>query len=212
MALVTGTPLGVVEAQSDIYIDTAPNFYYQDNLAQSVPYANNPDGDGFYWNLTGSAANPVFQMGCYENFQIADQIEMTDVRCDTVGNKAAIQKRSHLDISFTLKSLFPLETMTAILRWGAVTTTVGATEKVGIGQPNNQKFYYAYFPAVYDPSTGDFVAWTIHRAQFVDSYTLSFAYGQPASVQVMLRCYAHEAKPADQLFATVIRADPSDIS
>lgn len=211
MALITGTPAGVITAQDNIYLDSAPNFYFQDNLVQAQAYLNNPDGDGFYWNLTGSAANPIYQVGCYEGFQMADQIEMSDIRCDTVGSKGSIQKRNFLDLSFTLKTLFPLEILAQILRWGTVTTTVGATEKVGIGQPNNQKYFYAYFPVVYDPTTGDYVSWTVHRAQWVDSTTMSFAYGQPTTVQVMMRCFADEDKPSDQLFATVIRADPSAI-
>jgi hypothetical protein len=210
MALVTGTPLGTITAQSDLYIDSAPTFYYQDNLAQAHPYAFNPDGDGFYWGLTGSAANPVFQMGCYEGFQLAGNIEMTSIRCDTVGDKSAIQKLSYLDVTFTLKTLFPLTTLRHILRWGAVTTS-GSVEKLGIGQPNNQRYFYAYFPVVYDGDTGDWLNFTLHRCQFVDSWQLAFTYGQPATVGLTLRGFAEENKPAAQLFATVIRADPSDI-
>jgi hypothetical protein len=138
-------------------------------------------------------------------------IEMNNIRCDTVGDKGTIQKLNYLDVTFTLKTLFPLTTMRHILRWGAVTSTVGATEKVGIGQPNNQRYFYGYFPIVYDSDTGDFLSFTIHRAQFVDSWTLAFTYGQPTTVGMTFRGFAHEAKPADQLFATVIRADPSAI-
>lgn len=208
MALVTGTPLGVITTQDDIYIDTAPTIYFQDADADEL---NNPDGDGFHWGLTGTATFPVYELACYEDVAWASEYESNAIRCDTVGDKGQIQKLNHIDLTFTLKTLFPLAILTHILRGGAVTTTPGATEKMGIGQPNNQQFWHYYFPVVYDEAAGDYLAVTAHRAQFVDAWEISFTYGTPATVGVIFRCFADSTKPADQLFATIIRADPSAI-
>jgi hypothetical protein len=197
MALVTGTPLGVINTQDDLYLDVAPTIYFQDYDADEL---NNPDGDGFYWGLTGSSTYPVYELVCYE-----------DARWATVGDKGQIQKLNHIDLTFTLKTLMPLATLTHILRGGAVTTTPGATEKMGIGQPNNQQYYHCYFPVVYDETVGDYVAVTAHKAQFVDAWEIAFAFGTQATLGIIFRAFADSSKPADQLFATVIRADPSAI-
>jgi hypothetical protein len=206
MALVTGTPLGNIDAQDDLYLETAPTVYFQDSGATEL---SNPDADGFYWGLSGTTARPVYQLGCYEDVRLAGNIEMTAIRCDTVGDKASIQKLNHVDLTFTLKTLLPLATLRHILRGGAVTTTPGATEKMGIGQPNNQVYFHVYFPTIYDETAGDYVAVTGHKAQFVDSWQIAFAYGRPATMGVTLRMYADDSKPSDQIFATIIRADPS---
>ena len=212
MALVTGTPEGLILTQDDLYIDVAPNFYFQpidlgDGQGSSSPL-NNPDSDDFYWGLSGTVARPVYQAGCYDSFQWASNIEMNDIRCDTVGNKGTIQKMANLDVTFNLKTLLPLAQLRHMLRWGAVTES-GGVEKVGVGQPNNQVYYRVYFPAVYDEANGDYVAITMHRCQFVDSWQMSFTYGQQSMVGITCRGFADDSKPADQLYATVIRADPS---
>ncbi len=208
MALVTGTPLGVINTQDDLYLDVAPTIYFQDYDADEL---NNPDGDGFYWGLTGSSTYPVYELACYEDVRWASEYESNAIRCDTVGDKGQIQKLNHIDLTFTLKTLMPLATLTHILRGGAVTTTPGATEKMGIGQPNNQQYYHYYFPVVYDETAGDYIAVTAHKAQFVDAWEIAFSYGTPATLGVIFRAFADSSKPADQLFATVIRADPSAI-
>ncbi len=208
MALVTGTPLGQIDAQDELYIDVAPSIWFQDSDADLV---NNPDGDGFYWGLTGTATHPVYSLACYEDVRWASEFESNAIRCDTVGDKSQLQKLNHIDLTFNLKTLLPLATLTHILRGGAVTTTVGATEKMGIGQPGNDDFFHYYFVSVYDATTGDYLAATAHRAQFVDAWEIAYTYGQPATVGVIFRAFADDSKPADQLFATVIRADPSAI-
>lgn len=212
MALVTGTPEGNIITQEEVYPDVAPNFYFQPiDLGEgngSATELNNPDTDGFYWGLSGTTLRPVYQVGCFEAFQWGGNIEMQDIRCDTVGNKGAIQKLSHIDVTFTLKSLFPLTVLKHMLRWGAVTQGTG-TEKVGIGQPNNQVYFFAYWPLVYDSVNGDYVAVTLHRAQFVDSWQIAHPFGQQHTVGITMRGFADETKPADQLYATVVRADVS---
>lgn len=208
MALVTGTPLGTINAQDDLYIETAPSLWFQDFIADEL---NNPDGDGFYWGLTGTPTYPVYALECYEDVRLAADYEGNNVRCDTVGDKAHIQKLSYVDLTFTLKTLLPLATLTYILRGGAVTTTVGATEKMGVGQPNNNQYWHVYGASVYDEVAGDYICFTAHRCQFVESWEIAFAYGEPATIGVTIRAFADTTKPADQLFLTLIRADPSAI-
>ena len=208
MALVTGTPLGTINAQDDLYLDTAPSLWFQDFNANLL---NNPDGDGFYWGLTGTTTYPAYALECYEGVSLVSEYESNPIRCDTVGNKAQIQKLNHIDLTFTLKTLLPLATLTHILKGGTVTTTAGATEKFGIGQPNNQQYWHVYGAVVYDETAGDYINFTGHRVQFVDAWTLTFAYGSPSTLAVTMRCFADTNKPADQLFMTVIRADPSAI-
>lgn len=210
MALVTGTPQGVINEQDDIYLDTAPSLWFQDYLADEL---NSPDADDFYWGLTGAAppGYPVWALECYETVALAATIEGTNIRCDTVGDKGQIQKVAHIDLTFTLKSLLPLATLTHILRGGVVTTNVGSDEKMGIGQPNNQQYWHVYGALVYDEVAADFINFTAHRCQFVDAWTLAFGFGVPATLTVIIRVFADSTKPADQLFLTVIRRDPSAI-
>lgn len=208
MTLVTGTPLGVINAQDDLYVDTAPSLWFQDATADLL---NNPDGDNFHWGLTGSAALPVWEIDCTDTVQLAAAIEGNPIQCDTVGVKGTIQKVSSIDLTFNLKTLFPLATLTHILRGGAVTTTSGATEKMGIGQPNNQQFWHIYGASVYDEVAGDYISFTGHRAQFVDAWTLAFGFGTAATLAVVMRIFADDSKPSSQLFMTLVRADPSAI-
>ena len=205
MALVTGTPLGTTTDQSDIYIDTALSVWFQDARADLL---NNPDADSFYWGLTGSATYSIYSLDCYEDVRFAGNMEMSNIRCDTVGDKAAIQKLSYLDLTFTLKTLLPLATLTHLLRGGTVTTTAGTSEKMGIGQPDNQQYWHAYFASVYDEDNGDYVCVTMHRCQFVDAWEIAFnGFGEPATLGVTLRGFADTDMPASQLFATVVRGD-----
>ena len=215
MALITGTPMGTIVTQPEIYVDQPPTFWFQDRVTSAggtVPLLNNPDAASFYWGLTSTSTNPIYQVGCYENFQVVDVRTVNMIRCDTNGNRTAIQKRDALNITFTLKTLFPLATLRHMLNLGPVTSVVGATEKVGVGIIDNSKYYYVYFASVYDPNTGDYVNFTGHRVQFTQAWTLAFAYGMPATVGIQATCFADVDKPDTQQFATVIRADPSSIS
>jgi hypothetical protein len=208
MALVTGTPLGTINAQDDLYLDTAPSLWFQDNDADPL---NNPDGDGFYWGITGTTTYPAYALECYEGVSLVSSYEGTNIRCDTVGDKGQIQKLSYLDLTFTLKTMLPLDTLTHILRGGTVTTNAGATEKMGIGQPNNQQYWRVYGAVVYDETAGDYINFTAHRCQFVDAWTLTFAYGAPSTLSVTIRAFADSSKPRSQLFMTLVRADPSAV-
>ena len=156
MALITGSPVGNLETSQQIFVDTPPTFYFQEKFTAAdvdVGTYNNPDSDGFYWNLSGTAANPVWEGGCYEDFQFTDVREINMVRCDTEGDRAAIQKRTHLTVTFTLKELFKMAKTRHMLNLSTVTTNANDNEKVGIGDIDNTLYYYLYFPTVYDPDT-----------------------------------------------------------
>lgn len=213
MSLVTGTPVGNVITPSELYIDQPPTFYFQERYTAagvSVGLLNSPDGDGFYWGLSGTTTNPVYETGCYENFQFIDVRELNMVRCDTTGDRTAIQKRNSLNITFTLKSLFSLAKLRHMLNLGPVTTGA-TTEKAGIGLIDNSKYYYCYFPSVYDPTAGDYVAVTGFRVQFTNAWQMSFPYGNAANVTIQATMFADAEKPDNQLFASVLRSDASDI-
>jgi len=206
MAMITGSVASAVTSQEDIYVEGAPYFYYQDN--GGVNELNHPDGDGFYWNLSGTASNPVYQLGCYEDVRLSDGIEINAVRCDTVGDKDVLQKRTHLELTFTLKSLFPLTTISAILRGGTVTTDGTAhTEKMGLGVIDNADTYYIYLPKVYDEVEGDFVSITGHRCKFVDAWEMSMSFASPWSIGITVWMMADDSLPNAQQFATIVRFD-----
>ena len=81
---------------------------------------------------------------------------------------------------------------------------------MGIAAINNNQYYKVYLPKVYDDDTGDYLSITIHRAKFVDAWTLNMPSGDKWTVTgVTLWGFADDSKPAAQTFATVIRADPS---
>ena len=213
MALSTGTPgmpaTGIV-SQDEITLEGAPNIYFQDATTDPM---YNPDSDGYYWNLTGSATYPIYQLGCYTDVSLGEDVTLNAVRCDSVGDKSAVQKRNYLELTFTLHHIFPLSVLTHVLNAGsAVDNNPGVSEKMGIGKINNNDFWRVYLPKVYDEDAPDFVSITMHRAQFVDAWSISMASGEAWSVSgVRLRGYADEDNPTAQSFATIVRLDPSAI-
>lgn len=200
-------PTGQITQQLDGYIEGAPQVYFG-----GVPKYS-PDGDGFYWNITPTLAKPVFRLGCFMDFKLADNVQLSEVRCDTLGVVASIQKRSYLEVSFTLESLLPLSFLSPIFARGGtvVTNPTEHTEKMGIGDINNSTFFMLYFAKVYDPDRGDYVSFTGHKAQFVDAQELSMPYGQTWTLGVKMRMYADFNKPINQWFATVIRYSPQNL-
>jgi hypothetical protein len=81
-------------------------------------------------------------------------------------------------------------------------------EKMGIGSINNNRYYMAYAPKVYDPDTGDYILFHLHRVQFVDAWTINMKSGEPWSISgLKLRGFADENKPAGAIFGTIVRAD-----
>jgi len=209
VALATGTPLGTITSQDEIYLEGAPNIYFQDATATPL---NNPDLNTYYWGLSGTATYPVYQLSCYLDVSLGEDVTVNAVRCDTVGDKSAIQKRNYLELTLTLKTFFPLSVLRHVLNISAPATSLTDLEKVGIGKINNNRFYMVYLPKVYDEDTGDYVLIHLHRAQFVDAWSISMRSGENWDVSgIRLRGYADETKPANQLFGTIVRADPSAI-
>jgi len=201
------TPTGTLTASEDLYIEGAPYFYFGGTHAQS------PDVDGFYWGLTGTAANPVYAVGCYEDFRFGDDVTVNAIRCDTIGDAGLVQKRNFMYVSFTLKSMLPFDILSRILRGGSVTQEVSeGTEKFGFGEIDNTIFYLCYFSRVYDDAADDFVAVTGHRCQFVDAWEIATPWAEAWRVGITMRLFADDDMPAAQRFATIIRLDPSQIS
>lgn len=211
MSLQTGSAFGTITPQIDSYIEGAPQLYFAD---VNTPYRYGPDSDGFYWQLSGTVSYPVYQLGCYENVSLADNLDINSVRCDVVGDKDTIMRRNYLELRFTLKSFFPLKTVAPFFGRSPsdVTTNLSEhVEKFGIGAFDNSKYYKIYFPKVYDETAGDYVAVTGHRVKLMLAGEISMTYGNVWSVPVVARFQADDSKPAAQLFATVIRADLSAI-
>lgn len=174
MALITGTPLGLVDAQEDLYIDGAPNVFFQDYTASLL---NNPDADGFYYGLSGTTTYHVQGLGCVENLQLADNLTMNDIRCDTDGVVDVIQRRNYLELTLTVSTIFPLSSIREILHAGPVTLS-GEIEKMGLGQIDQGKRFHLWMPMVYDQDNGDWLAWALHKCKFVDAWQIGFRYGQ----------------------------------
>lgn len=205
--LVTGAPIGNILAQEEIYLEGAPYLYFQDATANP---RYNPDADGFYWGLTGSSTYPVYRVGCIQDVSLTEGLTINQVRCDTIGDKATIQRRDYLEFNFSFSSLFPLSALRHLLNLGSAPTTGTDYEKQGIGSINNNQFYMFYAPKVYDETTGDYVVFHIHRGQFVDAFTVNMRSGEPWMVEgIKLRAYADETKPAAQKFGVIVRGDAS---
>lgn len=205
-ALITGTPQGTLVTQEELYLEGSPYIFYQDATAALV---NNPDSDGYYWGLSGSVTYPVKQVGCVQDVSLTEGLTMNEVRCDTVGVKATIQRRDYIEFNMTVLSLFPLTALSDMLNISTPTTGTGK-EKAGIGGINNNKFFHVYAPKVYDEDTGDLLIFSLHRAQFVDAWEIGFKQGESWTVTgLKLRAYADDTKPTSQRFGVIIRSDAS---
>lgn len=210
MALITGTPLGNVDSSEELYLEGAPYIYYQDATASPL---NNPDSDGFYWGMSGTTAYPAYELGCPVGVSLTENLTINDILCDNIGVKSTIQQRNYLEFTFTLQQFFPVANLPGPMKGSAVTVnTSEGTEKMGLGTINQNKFYMLYCPKVYDTDTGDWVLFHMHRAQFVDSWTLNMPLGNSWQLTgVKLRAYADSSKPETQKFGVFIRVDPSVI-
>lgn len=210
MALVTGTPVGTITEQEATTLEGAAYIYFQD---ADAPLQNNPDGNGWYWGLGTTGSYPVMLLGCIQDVTLGDDVTLNALRCDTDGDRGAVQKRNHLEVGFTLLTLFPLTVLQYIIKGSGAAQDLGAhSEGMGIGQVDNNAFFHVYMPRVYDDIAGDYVAFTIHRAQFVDNFALAMKTGEPWTLSGMkLWGYADTSLPSTQQFATVIRSDASAI-
>jgi len=208
MTLVTGTPVGSVVEQEGISLEGSAYVYFQNALA---PLYHRPDSNGFYWGLASTGSYGISLLGCVQDVSFGDDVTVNAIRCDTVGDKDVIQKRNHLELTFTLLSLFPLSILSPIMRGGAVTLdAVAHTESMGIGPINNNVNYHVYLPKVYDDDAGDYVAITMHKCKFVDAWNIAMKSGEPWQMTgVKIWGMADTALPSAQQFATIIRADAS---
>jgi hypothetical protein len=209
MTLTTGTPLGTITEQEDLYLEGAPTLFIQDYNADPL---NNPDSDGFYWGLSGTSVYNVFEVGCVTDVSLTENLTMSDVLCDNIGVKDTVQQRNYLEFVFTLVSFFPFSVFRHLIKGGTVTRTA-PTEKFGLGAINNNLRYMAYCPKVYDDDVGDYVVIHLHKAKVVDAWTLNMPFGnQWTMTGLKLRAFADTSKPSTQQFASIIRADASVIT
>lgn len=210
MSLPTGTstPTGQIITGDSIYIEGGPDIYFQD---ADAPLANDPDSNGAYWGLSGTSANPIYQIECYDDLSQTDDVTMNPITCQNLGEIGDSQRRNHIELAITIKSLLPFDILSRIFRGGAVTQDLtDGTEFFGIGEIRAQ-FYHVFMPRVYDLDTGDYIALTIHKAKISSAGPLSTPYADVWSVPATFRGYADTTKPRDQRFATWFRLDPSMI-
>lgn len=210
MSLITGTPEGSITQQTTtVFPEGAPWIYYQDIAASPL---NNPDGDGFYWGMSGTATEPAIELACYEDVSLGEDLTVNAIRCDRSGDIGVIQKRNFLEFSITLSTLFPLTTISPVLKASPVTTSA-PFEKMGIGTIDNSTYYRLWLPKVTDEAAADYVSFTLHRAQFVDAFSINMASGDKWTIGgITIRAFADDTLPDAQKFATVIRYDPSLIT
>jgi hypothetical protein len=210
MALVTGTPLGNLDLQEDIFLEGAPTIYFQD--ATATPYYN-PDADGFYWQLSGTATYPVFEIGCPTDVTFTENLTMNDVLCDNVGLKAVVQQRNYFEFSFSILSFFPLQVLTNLLGGGTVVeNTTTHVQKMPLGKINNDQFWHLYAPKVYNENVGDYVWIYMHKTQFIDAFSIAMTLGTPwKATGLKMRAFVDSTKPAAQQFGMFGRSDLSVI-
>ena len=208
MALVTGTPLGTIESSEELYLEGAPYIYYQD---QAMTPLFNPDADGFYWGLSGTATYPVYELGCVSDVNLSENLTMNDVLCDNIGVKSTIQQRNYIEFNFTFQQPFPFDNLAPVLKGGAVTET-SPTQKFGFGSIDQNQYYMVYCPKVYDTTAGDYVWIHLNKASFVDAFTINMSFGNPWQITgIKLRAFADTDKASSQQFGMMGRSDLSVI-
>ena len=208
MSLITGSPIGSVVNAEELYIEGAPNLYVQDYSADPL---FNPDGDGYYYGLSGTSSYPVYGLACVDSVTFQQGITANDIRCDTVGNKGMIQRRDYVQFTFNLKTLMPLSMYAKIANFSDALVSA-PYEKVGIGGFNNNRYWMVYAPKVYDEDSGDWLLFHLHRAQFVEPGDLTFNYGEPWVQSFSVRAFADDTRPSTQRFGVIVRTDVSAIT
>lgn len=208
MALVTGTPVGNIELAEQIYLEGAPYIYFQDATATPL---SNPDGNGFYWGLSGTSTYPVYELGCVTAVSLTENLTVNDVLCDNYGVAATVQQRNYLEFQFTVQSFFPFQTLSKLIKGGTV-TEAAPIQAFGMGAVNNNLFYHVYAPKVYDEDLGDLFIFHAHRAQFTNAFTMNTPFGSPWQLTgITLRCFADNTMPAAQRFGVFVRSDASAV-
>ena len=204
-SLVTGSAVGNEVTQEELYLEGSPYIYFQDSRADPL---FNPDAQNYYWGMSGTSTYPAYLLGCIQDVSLTQGLTMNDVRCDTVGVKDTIQKRDYIEFNLTVLSQLPLTVIRHLMNLSTPSTGTGY-ETVGIGQINNSVFYQVYAPKVYDDDAAGWLMFQLHRAKFVDAWTMNMVYGGSWTLTgIKLRGYADTSKPANQLFGVIRRADP----
>lgn len=208
MSLVTGTPVGNILAQEDIYFEGAPTIYIQQYEA---PEWFSPDANGYHWGLTGTTTYPIYEIGCITDSSLTENLVSNDVLCDNIGVKDTVQQRNFVEFSFTIQSFLPLATLRHLLKFGVV-LQAAPVEYMPIGKINNNLRYHAWCPKVYDEDVGDYVAIMLHKVKFVDAWTINMPFGnQWQATGIKMRAFADTTKPAAQQFGVWLRSDSSVI-
>lgn len=203
----TSAPVGPNIPAESVYVEGGPNMWFQDSDAAE---AFTPDSDGFYWGISGSALYPYYEIPCYDDATLTDNRTSTEVKCASAGVVATMQRRDSLELSFTLKGLFPLETLRHMIGGGPVThNVVEETEKMGVGNLPQQDYYHLYLSRVYDETIGDFISLTFHKVQFTEASPLAMPYGDVWNTPIKALVLADTSKPTAQRFYTAVRWDPS---
>lgn len=202
----TGT-LGTVTTQSAQLIDSAPVIRFQQRLT-GVTELWNPDADGFYWGLSGTASAPVYELNCYEGVSFTEDLTVNDVQCDRQGNIGSIRKRNKLTLQMTLKTILPLATVANFLKLQGLVTS-GDYQKAGIGILTNNltDYFRIWMPKVYDPIAGRWIGIMLHRAIVNSAFNLQFTYANAWTMDVTIDAYADNDMPDNQTFATIINHD-----
>ena len=211
MALITGSALGDTVTgsnsfyhQEDLYLEGAPTIFFQD-------YDAGPMYETPYWQISGTPTYPVYEIGCVTDVSLTEDLTMNDVLCDNVGVKSTIQQRNFIEFNFTIQSFFPLTVLTKILNGGTVTEAT-PIEWFAIEAIDNTVYWQAWCPKVYDTSVGDYIGIQLHKAQFVDAFTIDMTFGQPwKATGLKFRAFIDTTKTPNQ-FATIVRADASVIT
>jgi hypothetical protein len=205
MTLATGTPLGTINSQEEIYLEGSPYLYLQDYRALPL---NHPDANGYYWGMSGSASYPVYALGCILNTKMTEDVTLNMIRCDTDGDRAAIQRRNYIDMEFELSSLLPLS-ITKLLMNFFDSTTVAGIEYVGMGKIDNARYWMLYAPKVYDDVAGDWIMAHFHRCQVVGNFTWDMNINGHKLTGIKVRAFYDTTKPAASGFGTLARFDLS---
>lgn len=204
-SLVTGSAVGNVVSQEELYLEGSPYIYFQDNRANPL---YNPDAQNYYWGMSGTTTYPAYLLGCIQDVSLTEGVTMNDVRCDTIGVKDTIQKRNYVEFNLTILSQLPLTVIRHVLNLSAPSTGTGY-ETVGIGQINNSIHYHVYAPKVYDDDAAGWLMFWLHKAKFVDAWTMNMKYGDSWTLTgIKLRAFANDTYPANQIFGVIKRFDP----
>jgi hypothetical protein len=203
MTLVTGSPLGNIVTQEEPYFEGSPYLYIQDYRAAPL---HHPDANGYYWNLSGSSTYPVYSLGCIQGTKLTEDVTLNEIRCDTVGDKAAIQRRNYLEMDFDLISLLPLS-VTKVLMKFFDSTTISGSEFVGMSKINNAIYWMLYAPKVYDEVAGHWIMVHLAKCQIVGNFTWDMNINGHKLTGIKVRAFIDETKPANQMFGVLARMD-----